>query len=101
MRVDSHSSPPSRLLRRTDQRVSWHAPFLLAALIELGEDRPPFEAFRLLPFVELVQMFLLGLNVAGKLDFGGAERLEPSPEPAAMCGRAILHAIHRAAPWRR
>src|ERR1035437_7764840 len=45
----------------------------LAALIELGKDGPPFEALRLLPFVKLVEMFLFGLDIAGKLDLVCAE----------------------------
>src|ERR1035437_3231995 len=53
----------------------------LPAFIELGEYCPPLLAFRLFPLVEFIEMFLLGLDVAGKMNFGGAECLEPLPHP--------------------
>ena len=51
----------------------------LAAFIELGEDGTPLDALRLLALVELLQLLVFGLDIAGKLDFGGAEIREPVP----------------------
>jgi hypothetical protein len=56
-----------------------------AAFVKLVEDCPPFDVFRLFPLVEFIEMFLLGLDVAGKLDFGGAEGVEPFANTAFPC----------------